>query len=438
MIVTYYWPPAGGGGVQRWLKFVKYLSKSGWEPIVYIPENAAYPLEDETLVSEVPDSIKMIGTKIFEPRQVFKKVFKKDNIERKGVKDQLDNLFYIPSNKRKWHQNLAIWVRANFFIPDARKTWVKPSVKYLSSYIQNHQIDTIVTTGPPHSMHLIGLAIKRRYPNTFWIADFRDPWMEIEYFNLLPLTKRSLRKHQSLEQDVLSGADHVITVSPSWAKMFQNKGAENVSVITNGYDPQDFEVQPIKLSDKFRICHVGTLALDRNPKNLWTALSNLIASNQIDKDQLEISFVGKTDVRIINELGKSGLQKSIRDYGYVNHKVSIQMMKQSQLLLLLLNKGSSKNIIGRIPGKVFEYIASGSTILLIGEKNTDVSTIIQKVNGYVAMDDTAEIEKMLKMEYERFLGQTPGPIQEKNLKIYQREYLTNQLINILSRSPAEA
>lgn len=433
LIVTYYWPPAGGGGVQRWLKFVKYLSKAGWTPIVYVPENAEYPLEDSSLVSEVPESAQIIGTKIFEPRKLFKKIFKKENVEVKGVKDQLDNLFYIPSKQRKWHQNLAIWIRANMFIPDARKAWVKPSIKFLASYIRDHQIETIVTTGPPHSLHLIGLALKKQFPDIFWVADFRDPWMEIEYFNLLPLTKSSLQKHKELEHNVLSSADHIVTVSPSWAGMFRDKAAKKVSVITNGYDPCDFEVPSLDLPPRFRICHVGTLALDRNPVQLWAALSSLIKANNIDPGLLEIAFVGKTDKRIIEELSRSVLKDSFHDYGYVAHEVSIQMMKHSALLLLLLNKGSLQNAMGRIPGKVFEYIASQNKIFMIGSADMDVSKIVEDVSGHVVHDDVAEIEATILDEYQNFKSQNSNLFIE-NTEIYQREHLTNQLIEVLNQS----
>jgi glycosyltransferase involved in cell wall biosynthesis len=432
LIVTYYWPPAGGGGVQRWLKFVKYLSEAGWEPIVYTPKNAEYPIEDTSLQPEVPSSVKIIGTNIFEPRKLFKKLFKKENVEVKGVRDQLDNLFYIPPNQRKWHQNLAIWIRANMFIPDARKTWVKPSFKFLSNYIQDHQIETIITTGPPHSLHLIGLALKKVFPGLFWVSDFRDPWMEIEYFDLLPLTNRSLQKHHSLEQSVICGADHVITVSPSWAKMLKGKGAKAVSVITNGYDPIDFDAQLKLLPQKFRICHVGTLAYDRNPDILWSALSDLISQNVIKLSDLEIAFVGKTEPQIFNQLSTSHLNKCVLDYGYVTHRESINIMKQSQLLLLLINKGQRKNAKGRIPGKIFEYMASKKKVLMIGPLDTDAGNLVDTIGGIVINKDVEKLKRSIVNLYDNYLKGKEENL-DSQLEIFQRKNLTQQLIDLLIR-----
>ncbi len=191
LIITYYWPPAGGSGVQRWLKFVKYFRDFGIEPIVYTVENAKYPIIDNTLEKDIPENVEILKQPIWEPNNLFS-VFGKKKSESAGFLNQNPSFF----------GKVLQYIRANYFIPDARKFWVIPSVTYLKKYLSEYKVDVVITTGPPHSTHLIGLRLKE-LTGIKWIADFRDPWTEIDYFHQLPLTKKSIRKHQALEENVL-------------------------------------------------------------------------------------------------------------------------------------------------------------------------------------------------------------------------------------------
>ena len=229
LIITYYWPPSGGPGVQRWLKFVKYLPEFGWKPTVFIPENPSYPIVDESLSKEVSDELEIIKTKIWEPYQIAE-FFGKDN--KKFKAGQFD-----VGNNQSWKSKLSIWVRGNFFIPDARVFWVQPSAKFLKKYLKENHFDAFVTTGPPHSMHLIGLELKKEFPRIKWIADFRDPWTEISYYKHLKLTKSADQKHRNLEQQVFEKADITLATSFSDAENFRQKGA-NAFCITNGFDSE--------------------------------------------------------------------------------------------------------------------------------------------------------------------------------------------------------
>src|SRR5690606_9032310 len=228
LIITYYWPPAGGPGVQRWLKFVKYLPEYGIEPIVYVPKNPTYPLIDEELQKEVSYNTTILKNNIIEPYG-WASVFSKKNTKKisSGI---------IPDKKKQSAlQKLMLWVRGNLFIPDARVLWVRPSVSYLSNYLQGSGIDTIITTGPPHSLHLIGMELQKRF-GVKWIADFRDPWTTIGYHKELRLSESSQKMHIKMERDVLTTADSIIVTSPTTKAEFEQLTDKPVTVITNGYD----------------------------------------------------------------------------------------------------------------------------------------------------------------------------------------------------------
>ena len=214
LIVTYYFPPAGGPGVQRWLKFVKYLPDFQFEPIVYVPQNPTYPIVDEGLLAEVSDQLTLLKQPIWEPYGMAS-LFSKNKINNisAGI---------IPSNKKQsFIEKIALFVRGNLFIPDARMFWVNPSVKFLREYCQSNQIDTIITTGPPHSLHLIGLALQQQL-SIKWVADFRDPWTTIGYHKALKLLPWAQRKHKRLEQQVLQAADAIIVTSATTKTEFES------------------------------------------------------------------------------------------------------------------------------------------------------------------------------------------------------------------------
>ena len=249
LIITYYWPPAGGSGVQRWLKFTKYLPKNNWIPIIYTPENPYFEVKDPALLDDIPSEASVLKKSIWEPYALKAKLFGKgDTSQSAGV------VF----RKRSFKNYMINWIRGNIFIPDPKVYWVQPSVKFLQDKIRLEGIEHIVTTGPPHSMHLIGLSLKQAIPNLKWIADFRDPWSELdilEEFHLLPFVRN---RHRILEKKVLQNADITLTVSERWAEDLKRLEAKNVQIIYNGYDSDDFKIEP-KENDKFIIGHYGLL-----------------------------------------------------------------------------------------------------------------------------------------------------------------------------------
>ncbi len=423
LIITYYWPPAGGPGVQRWLKFAKYLPDFGWKPIIYTPENPSYPLLDETLMKDVPENIEMVRTKIWEPYQLAEKLNKSNKKFKAGQFDVGKN--------QSWKSKLSIWVRGNFFIPDARVFWVKPSIKFLEKYLKENNIDTVVTSGPPHSLHLIGLGLKNKLPDLKWIADFRDPWTEISYYKHLKLTKSSDKKHRQLENAVFKNADITLATSYTDAENFRKAGA-NAVCITNGFDESDSgeKAEEQKNGNKFTLSYIGVLEQLRNPENLWKVLDELTKENTEFAADFTLKFVGRIDDKILDSIKNSSLKNHILNLGYLSHGKAIEEMQHSDVLLITnFPNESSKGII---PGKIFEYLASGKQILSFGPDKADVAKILEETQSgkHFGYQDTETIKKFILEKYE--LWKNDSPLENtQHIEQFSRKNLTRQLTEIL-------
>jgi hypothetical protein len=422
LIITYYWPPAGGPGVQRWLKFIKYLPDFNIEPIVYIPENPNYPIIDESLVNEIPKGVTILKQPITEPYKLANKFSrgKSKNIS-KGI---------IPDKKKQSIKEcLMLFVRGNFFIPDARKKWIKPSVKYLSTYIRDYNIDTIITTGPPHSLHLIGEQLKEKC-KVKWIADFRDPWTTIGYHKKLKLTPYAKRRHKFFESKVLNTADSIVVTSNNTKQNFETLTEQPIEVITNGYDSES--VENVRLDAKFSIAHIGSLLSERNPKILWKALSELVNENKIFASLLQLNFVGTVSKDILRSLEEYNLSQFVNFKGYVSHNDAIRFQKQSQVLLLIeINSEDTKCII---PGKLFEYMVSNRPILAIGPEGSDVAQVLRATNtgNYFNYDEHESIKSMIIDLFNTFrIGELKS--NGIGLKDYSRKSLTSKLAKLINQ-----
>lgn len=420
LIITYYWPPAGGPGVQRWLKFVKYLPDFGYEPHVYIPENPTYPIVDEKLTKDVSENVIIIKQKIKEPYRWA--AFFSNNTTKKissGI---------IPSKKKQSIiAKLLLWIRGNFFIPDARVLWVKPSVSFLKDYLQKYQIDTIITTGPPHSLHLIGLHLKNDL-NINWIADFRDPWTTIGYHKELMLTEKAERKHKALENNVLQTADKIIVTSPTTKTEFASLTSKPIEVITNGYDVENVEKTP--LDAKFTLAHIGLFLSDRNPRILWKALKELIIENPNFANDFQLKLIGKVSQEILDTIQEFTLSNYVLNLGYLSHKEAIQHQRASQVLLLIEIDDETTRCI--IPGKLFEYMVSDRPIIAIGPKGSDFETIIKETNTgtFFTYDDKKRLKEMIFTHYQSF-KKNDLKVSPVGLQQYSRKSLTKQLVTFL-------
>ena len=426
LIITYYWPPSGGGGVQRWLKFVKYLREFGWEPIVYTPGNPEVPSLDASLLSEVPHDIEIVKTKVWEPYSLYKQFIGKKKSEK------INTGFLSESKKPKVTENLSVWIRGNFFIPDARKYWIKPSVRFLKKYLKENHVDAIVSTGPPHSMHMIALGIKKAM-NLPWIADFRDPWTNIDFYDKLMLSRLADKSHHSKEQVVIRNADILTTVSWSWANDFKEMGAKRVEVITNGFDPSDFNSLKQASSDKFELCHIGSMNKDRNPRILWEALAEVSNTTKGFLHDLKITLLGTTDHEVFEDIKCNGLMDKVEYVSYSPHKEVLQRAANSTLLLLPLN--DTPNVAGIIPGKIFEYLALKKPILCIGPDTGDSARIIRETKSgeIVGFSAKNEMVSFINRYYKIFTDKNSTSHCTKGASIskYSRVELTKKMAESL-------
>ncbi|WP_353777879.1 glycosyltransferase [Winogradskyella sp. 3972H.M.0a.05] len=420
LIIAYYWPPAGGPGVQRWLKFVKYFPDFDIDPIVYIPENPNYPIIDESMVAEIPSDVTILRQPIKEPYKLAA-LFSKQKTKTisKG----------IISNKERQSliERLLLFIRGNFFIPDARKSWVNPSVSYLKKYIVDHKVDTIITTGPPHSLHLIGLKLNQLL-NIRWLADFRDPWTTIGYHKRLKLLPFAKAKHKALESKVLNESDHIVVTSNHTKTEFASKTDTSISVITNGFDR--IGVERPKKDTKFTMSHIGSLLSERNPTILWKVLSELINEDEAFKEAFQLNLFGVTSDDVIRSIEQHGLGNFVINHGYVSHDNALVAQMGSQILLLIeIDSEDTKAII---PGKLFEYLASGTPILALGPKDSDVERIVKTTNtgSYFTYDSYSELKKQILLYFEAYKANSLQ-VNAIGVEQYSRKSLTKQLANII-------
>lgn len=421
LIITYYWPPAGGPGVQRWLKFAKYLPENKWEPIIYTPENPSYPLLDESLVKDVPKNIQIIQNKIWEPYQLAEKLNKKNKKFKAGQFDVGKN--------QSWKSKLSIFVRGNFFIPDARKFWVNPSISFLKKYLEANPVDVIVTTGPPHSLHLIGKGLKKYFPAIKWIADFRDPWTEISYYKHLKLTSWADQKHRKLEKEVFQNADITLATSYGDAENFRKAGA-NSACITNGFDKEEFNKKSVKNS-KFTLSYIGVLEQLRNPENLWKVLSDIVQEDSDFAQNFELRFVGRVDDIILENLQSSPLKDNLNLVGYIPHEQSVKEMENADMLLI--TNFPKQESAGIIPGKIFEYLATQNPILSVGPEKADVEKILNetKAGDHFTYQDHEAIRSFVLQNYNNWRNNTVNQNSE-NLMQFSRKNLTTNLASLLN------
>jgi len=424
LIITYYWPPSGGAGVQRWLKFAKYLREFGWEPIIYTPENPEPPDFDQTLLADIPENISVIKRPVWEPYAIYKWFTGK----KKGAR--ITHGFIQEKNGAGIFEKLSVWIRGNFFIPDARCFWIKPSIRFLSRYLAENPVDAVVSSGPPHSMHMIALGLKKKI-NIKWLADFRDPWTEIDFFDKLQLTKLAIKKHRRLEVEVLKSAGMVVTISQPLAQDLNRLGAKSTQVITNGFDPEDFHFMPVTEDESFLLTHIGSLNADRNPGTLWKALGELCYENEEFGNKLKLRFIGHNDISLRESLEKNNLVSRTEFIEYLPHKDALRIAASTAVLLLLLN--NTPNQKGIIPGKTFEYLAMKKPILCIGPTDGACATILNETRAGITCGFT-ENQRIKDAITTYFTQRLAGKLMEKytGVEAFSRRNLTQGLAKLLN------
>jgi glycosyltransferase involved in cell wall biosynthesis len=416
LIITYYWPPSGGSGVQRWLKFVKYLPSFGVTPYVFTPENPSFDLRDESLLKDVPPEAEIIHFPIWEPYKMA------GNISGSQSGSQ---------TKGGIVRNIKTWIRGNMIFPDPRVFWVKPAAQFLEGFLKDNQINMVITTGPPHSMHLIGQRLKKINPNLKWIADFRDPWSEWGMLLSFKLTSWAKKIHRRMEKQVLSSATRVITITPFYVRQLERLSGRPVDLITNGYDPSDFTDLRIRPTEKFVIRHVGLVNPSCDPRPFMLAVKELMTINQGFAKQTEIVFTGQVndgfrDFVLNDELlsGKTKLQAN------VPHDELVKLYGQSSALLLVLT--GYKDGEGFLPGKLFEYLATGVPIIAAGPVPSDTDLVLKELNlgPMISEKESSRIKDRVLQLFEDWKNGRSATDQ-KPVDRYSRKQLTFKLVELL-------
>ncbi|MBQ8838532.1 MAG: glycosyltransferase family 4 protein [Bacteroidales bacterium] len=431
LIISYYWPPTGGSGVQRWVKFVKYLPEEGWEPVIYTPENPEMLAVDDTLAAEIPAGTEVIKTHITEPYELYKKFLRKSGHSREAVEVNPVN-----ARSKSLAQRVAMWIRGNFFRPDPRCLWIRPSVRFLKKYLKEHPVDLIVSTGPPQSMHLIGMKLSEQ-TGLPWIADFRDPWTKIFYFKHLAMNRCTEKWHKRKEKEVLDAATAVVAVSPMVQQEFQSMTCTPVELITNGFDECDFnnERYPDAAGGEgrpFIVTHTGLFAADGNPTELWSALAEKCAQDEMFRKCMEIRLIGKTDEQVLSSIEACGLKANLHDMGYQPHSVAVEQQKRASLLILPLRKEPEYKAV--LPGKLFEYLASWRPVLGIGQSDGAMASILNMTKTGVVLDwnDKASLKRFIELCWQRH-QKGELSVEDADISRFTRRNLTRQMAQLFDR-----
>jgi len=423
LIISYYWPPFAGSGVQRWLKFSKYLPEFGFKPYVYTPENPHFNVRDEKLLQDIHPDVTVVKRPIWEPYS-FADFISGRKSSNQGI---------VTDKKSSFKPRILNRIRANYFIPDPRKFWVRPSIRFLKSYMASQGIGYLVTTGPPHSMHLIGLGLKRHLPELKWVVDIRDPWSRFDFLQNFGASDKAIEKQAKLEKQVLNACDRVIATSHQMKDLMVAFDSSKFECITNGYDREDFDgYRNINTPGEMIIYHAGLLNKVRNPVHLWKALSELCLNHADINKQLRIQLVGVVDGDIADQISAfPALADKLTVEPYKAHRDVIRDYGRSDVLLLLVN--NTDNAGANIPGKLFEYIASDKSILLVSDPSTDAHAILEKHPATFSLDYSNSEPDLEQLAAFLHQAENPAAPDEEFKRRYERKNLTANLVTLLNQ-----
>lgn len=423
LIITYYWPPSGGSGVQRWLYFAKYMKENGIEPIILTidPKQGSFPAIDQSLLRHT-EGIRVEHTNVvsgFHPLKIYS--YLKSGNEKGHIP-----IGDFGNKKKTFLDKIAGFIRANYFIPDARVGWNKQAIRLANSLLKNEKIDLLITTGPPHSTHLIGLELKKNH-SIHWVSDFRDPWREVYYNNLFKRTKASDRKDKQLELDVIHKADTILTVGPSMKNLLMRKvplQPDKFFAILNGFDSEVIaSLQPIRYKE-YTIAHIGIWTLQQAHTELVQALSEILGSE--NKKQIRFVVVGKVDPTIITQL--KGIPNLILDIrGQLDHQSALQEMMNADLLINCLAQVEDAKIL--ISGKLMEYLASGNRVLAIGDTEGDAAFLMGKFK-HTRIIEPGNSQEIKKCIFE-WINEKRDRVHSELIQNYSRKETAKQLAKLL-------
>ena len=420
ILISYYWPPSGGPGVQRWLSLAQHIEDLGMDLTVIIPETPFYPQIDEGLSASIPNKIKVVKVRSIEPlRWINRLSLGKSKNFSKGL---------ISNENRSWIKKLVFWLRANYFFPDARLFWSSAVIKYLKKEIEGPI--TLITTGPPHSAHLVGLRLKGLFEHIKWISDLRDPIADLGYLQFLPLTERTKNRHQRLEKSIISQSDAIVTTSFSLTKHLSERYkeySEKIKCITNGYDGDLIENN--RAPEGFYMVHSGSLFAHRNSVNLWHTISERVKTSKDWRAHLKIFLVGEVSQDVKNTLINLGLEPYVYFLGYQTKEYCKQLEIKAACLLLLESSVSGYNYA--IPGKLFNYLKARRPILAIGPENWDVHKILDSQTSHlVTSDNELAIGAYLDLIFSRYLS-NQSMIVNDDISAFSRSFTAEQYVELI-------
>lgn len=427
LVLTYYWPPAAGPGVQRILKFCKFLSEFGWEPHVITVEDGSYPATDNSLLNDIPEGLTVSKTKSVEPHRLYNAI---RGQKGKAVPVALMGMRDSKSPIKK----LSLWIRANMFIPDARKGWVRFAHKEAMKCIHENQYDAVLTTGPPHSTHLVGLRLKKEL-GIKWVADMRDPWTKVYTYKYMPMTEASKRKDLKLEKEVLKNADLVTVVSNGLREQF-SKYNDHIEVVHNGFDEADLtRNQTVPSGDHFTLGYIGNFKPNQDVPVLWEVVKELVQEDASFKASFRLEVTGNIDPFILDEIKSLGWGEAVKLNGYLPHDEAVNKLYSSSCLLFVIPDDENNQLI--LTGKLFEYLASGKPMLSIGPVNGDAAGIISEAGRGKMIDykNKEGLKSYLKELFARW-KEDPGKLDSDNLQDvmqFSRRNQTRKLVNALDR-----
>ncbi|MBK8876933.1 MAG: glycosyl transferase family 1 [Bacteroidetes bacterium] len=424
LIITYYWPPAGGIGVHRWLQFSKNLPSFGWTPSIFTARDAQYPILDSNLLGKVPQGIEVHRVKVPEPNNLLtlfsNRSSKSKNIYKMQQQSDVDHSLF---------KKLLWFIRGNFFIPDARKFWIKPSFNYLSKLLATNPVDVIITTGPPHSTHLIGYKLHKEF-NIPWISDFRDPWTSMDYLKKMNLSGFAMQKHAQMEKDVILNSNLVLVVGNAIQTEFREKYNVNCSVLHNGFEGELSSKEVSDLDTKFTIVHVGSFLHNRNCNDLWAVLGEMQKADPQFARDLEIKLVGNVADVVLKSLEKYGLNNFLNHIHHVDHNTAKSYQRSAQVLLLPIDRIENPEFV--VSGKIFEYLQANRPILLIGPANGDAAGILNEcaAGDVCEFDDFGSIKNSVTKFYTKFRNNS-NVCNSVNVEQFSYKNLTKRLVALL-------
>ena len=427
LVITYYFPPSGGPGVQRVLKFVKYLPQFGWEPVVLTVENGDFPARDESLLDEIPRDIKVYRTRIFEPYRLYRKITRKPADAPTDVEN-------IPKGDRKQPlaERLAGFIRSTFFIPDARVGWLPYAFPKALGIVRREQINAVYSSSPPYTAAVIAGLVHRRM-RIPWIAGFRDPW--IGFISSPERWWLPGRIDRALEHMVYKNANRIEAAWRGIILDFQQKYPSIDSLrcvhLPNGYDSEDYPaIKPLR-NDRFTVVYTGSMYGRRNPQTFLHAVEELVADGKVDLSSIRLRFIGRFGAEVRAMLTETPLRDVIEIVAYQPHSESIRQIVHADALLLVVDE--SKESAEIVPGKVFEYLGARRPIIALTQEGAVAGIIRETNSGFVAANhDIPAIKRAFVECYGNFLyHKNEWQLNDEAVRKYERKEITRRLAELL-------